>query len=204
MALYYHSSSFWSQTFPIIWGRPTTDQFFLLHPALFAGRPMSAQQSSCRSCTHPSTLDLASLIFSFMEFPQLAPHCLRRFSAIFSDICNTLFVTLCCSFLILSFCVTPHIEQDIYLSILISFTYSHASCPFPVVQATAPYSIYYCCRDITYFRNNRRQWKYFDDSISTTQIRFGARRKYYVKTCRHLAVRRRLTSTVMAYFVLRS
>ena len=64
------------------------------------------------------------------------PYHFSRFSVIFLDACTTLVVPLMCSFRILSHLVTPHI----HLSILISFTFSRASCPLVVVQVSAPYN----------------------------------------------------------------
>ena len=64
------------------------------------------------------------------------PHHFSRFSVIFLDACTTLVVPLMCSFRILSLLVTPHM----HLSILISLTSSHASCPLVVAQVSAPYN----------------------------------------------------------------
>ena len=59
-----------------------------------------------------------------------------RFSVVFLEACTTLVVPLMCSFRILSLLVTPHIQ----LSILVSFTYSRASCPLVVAQVSAPHN----------------------------------------------------------------
>ena len=64
------------------------------------------------------------------------PYHFSRFSVIFLDACTTLVVPLMCLFWISSLLVTPHI----HLSILISFTSSHASCPLVVAQVSAPYN----------------------------------------------------------------
>ena len=60
------------------------------------------------------------------------PYHFSRISIIFLDACTTLVAVLMCSFRILSLLVTPHI----HLSILISCTSSHASCPLVVAQVS--------------------------------------------------------------------
>ena len=65
------------------------------------------------------------------------PYHFSLLSVIFLDACTTFVVPRMCSFLILSFLVTPHI----HLSILISFTSILDSCRLVVAQVSAPYSI---------------------------------------------------------------
>ena len=83
------------------------------------------------SCVHLNTLGTAVSIKDF--FTSVLP---ATKSVIFVDACTTLGVHLMCSFRILSLRVTPHI----HLSILVSFTYSRASCLLVVSQVSAPYN----------------------------------------------------------------
>ena len=83
------------------------------------------------TCVHLNTLGTAVSIKDF--FTSALP---ATKSVIFVDACTTLYgVPLMCSFRILSLRVTPHI----HLSILVSFTYSRASCLLVVSQVSAPY-----------------------------------------------------------------
>ena len=65
------------------------------------------------------------------------PYHFSLLSVIFLDACTTFVVPRMCSFLVLSFLVTPHI----HLSILISFTSILDSCRLVVAHVSAPYSI---------------------------------------------------------------
>ena len=142
------SSSSFPLAFPVIWGRRYGCRSSLSSKPCLLHRPLSVLQSACPSCTHPSTLSLVFL-FPGIAFvitllttwsSSILMTCPYHFSllfVIFLDACTTFVVPRMCSFLVLSFLVTPHI----HLSILISFTSILDSCRLVVAQVSAPYII---------------------------------------------------------------
>ena len=84
-------------------------------------------------------------ISAFKTFPSMCspsllstcPYQFNLLSVIFLEACATLVVPRMCSFLILSFLVTPHIHR----SILISVTSIRLSFLFVVAHISAPYSM---------------------------------------------------------------
>ena len=148
--IYWKESSSSSLACPIIWSRRYSWlASFSILPYLLRC-PLSTLPVSYLSYTHLSILGLAALFFFSLVclhlalFSLCAPFSFSShgrttsvvFFLIFFDACTTLAVPLMCSFRILSLLVTPHI----HLSILISFTSSHAYCPLVVAQVSAPYN----------------------------------------------------------------